>query len=76
MPACLKATDLSKSFGNLRVIDAWNLEISAGERVGIVGPSGCGKTTFLRMAAGLEPPSGGTISGTWKKSPMYFKSPD
>lgn len=75
MPACLKASDLSKSFGNLRVIDAWNMEISAGERVGIVGPSGCGKTTFLRMAAGLEPPSGGTISGTWKKIAYVFQEP-
>lgn len=75
MPACLKASDLCKSFGNLRVIDAWNLEISAGERVGIVGPSGCGKTTFLRMAAGLEPPSGGTIARTWEKIAYVFQEP-
>src|SRR5213080_3947439 len=42
-------------------VDALNLEIADGEFLVLVGPSGCGKSTSLRMLAGLEPVTGGTI---------------
>ena len=47
--------------GNVKAVDNFNLEISDGEFVVLVGPSGCGKSTTLRMVAGLEEISGGTI---------------
>lgn len=53
---------VSKSFGKVRAVDALDLEIKKGEFVSILGPSGCGKTTLLRMLAGLEQPTEGTIS--------------
>ena len=55
--------DVSKEYadGTLAVSDL-NLDIRDGEFVVLVGPSGCGKTTALRMIAGLESISGGTIS--------------
>jgi multiple sugar transport system ATP-binding protein len=46
----------------LRVVDRFNLDIADREFVVLVGPSGCGKSTTLRMIAGLEEVSSGTIS--------------
>jgi multiple sugar transport system ATP-binding protein len=48
--------------GGVRAVDDVSLEIGSGEFMVLVGPSGCGKTTLLRMIAGLEKASGGTIS--------------
>src|ERR1700761_8480330 len=47
--------------GHIGVADA-SFEIADGELLVLVGPSGCGKTTLLRMIAGLETISGGTLS--------------
>ena len=52
---------LSKSFGTFNIIPDLNLTIADKELVVLVGPSGCGKTTALRMIAGLEESSGGSI---------------
>jgi ABC-type sugar transport system ATPase subunit len=52
---------VSKSFDGERVIDALELDVADGELLVLVGPSGCGKSTILRMLAGLEPVSGGSI---------------
>jgi multiple sugar transport system ATP-binding protein len=48
--------------GNVKAVDKFNLEIRDGEFVVLVGPSGCGKSTTLRMVAGLEEISGGTVA--------------
>jgi NitT/TauT family transport system ATP-binding protein len=45
-----------------RAIKDVNLSVEAGELVSIVGPSGCGKSTLLRCIAGLQRPTGGTVS--------------
>ncbi len=50
-----------KAFGNVVAVPALDLRIESGEFVSLLGPSGCGKTTTLRMLAGLEQPTGGTI---------------
>lgn len=51
-----------KRYGPLTVVESMSLDIKDGEFVVFVGPSGCGKSTTLRMIAGLEDISGGTIS--------------
>jgi multiple sugar transport system ATP-binding protein len=53
---------VTKRFGEVRVIEGLQLDIRDGEFMVLVGPSGCGKSTALRMVAGLEEVSGGTIS--------------
>ncbi len=58
----LTLTHLSKSYGSALAVKGVNLNIKAGEFISLLGPSGCGKTTILRMIAGFEKPSGGTIS--------------
>jgi multiple sugar transport system ATP-binding protein len=51
-----------KSYGAVEAIRDFNLEVGDGEFCVLVGPSGCGKSTALKMLAGLEPTTGGTIS--------------
>ena len=51
-----------KLFGHTRAVDRLDLEVREGEFLVLLGPSGCGKTTTLRMLAGLERPTYGTIS--------------
>lgn len=57
----IKFQNISKTFGETRVVDDLSLEIEDGEFVVLLGPSGCGKTTTLRMLAGLETVSSGDI---------------
>ena len=55
--------DVKKIYpGNVEVVHKFNLEIADKEFIVFVGPSGCGKSTTLRMVAGLEEISAGTIS--------------
>jgi len=55
--------DVGKVYpGGVAAVEAFNLTVSDGEFVVLVGPSGCGKSTTLRMVAGLEEVSAGTIS--------------
>jgi multiple sugar transport system ATP-binding protein len=55
--------DVSKVYaGGVKAVNGVNVTITNGEFIVLVGPSGCGKSTTLRMVAGLEEISGGTIS--------------
>ena len=53
--------ELSKRFGDAVAVDGVSLDIARGELFAILGSSGCGKTTLLRMLAGFEQPSSGSI---------------
>ena len=63
MSATLDVSDLHKQFSIGRpAINGVSFAVPAGEIVVLLGPSGCGKTTTLRCVAGLEHPTGGSIS--------------
>ncbi len=55
-------TQVEKRFDDFVAVKNADLEIGTGEFVAIMGPSGCGKTTTLRMLAGLDAPTSGTIA--------------
>jgi multiple sugar transport system ATP-binding protein len=57
----IKYQNVTKLYGDTRVVDDLSLEIGDGEFVVLLGPSGCGKTTTLRMLAGLETVTSGDI---------------
>src|SRR5690349_474202 len=59
--ARLTFEDVSRRFGEGLALDHVSLDIAPGEIVCLLGPSGCGKTTLLRIAAGVERPSGGRV---------------
>lgn len=59
--SALTLTELRKSYGGTETIRGIDLEVASGEFVVLVGSSGCGKSTVLRMIAGLEDVTSGTI---------------
>lgn len=71
-PRNLRLTALTKEFATFTAVRSLDLEVPAGTFFALLGPSGCGKTTTLRMVAGLESPTSGTIhlgndEITWEK---------
>ncbi len=57
----LKASKLTKRFGNLIAVNQVDLEIKKEEIIGLIGPNGAGKTTFFNLITGLEAPDEGQI---------------
>jgi len=58
----IKASEITKSFGNLQVLKGINLDIAAGEVVSVVGPSGAGKTTLLQILGTLSKQDAGSVT--------------
>lgn len=57
----IRFNQVVKRFGNVTAVDNLNLEVKQGELISLLGPSGCGKTTALRLLAGFERPTSGTL---------------
>ena len=78
----LEIANLSHHYGDLtsngQTLNSINLSLDKGELLGLLGPSGCGKTTLLRLIAGFEKPSKGSISFQNQiiSSPSYLLPPE
>ena len=57
----LEAKHLGISFGGLKAVSDFNLEIAPGELVGLIGPNGAGKTTVFNLLTGVYKPTSGSI---------------
>ncbi len=58
----IHADNITKSFGERKIIDGFTLRIQRGDRIGIVGANGTGKSTLIRMLTGETPPDSGKIT--------------
>ena len=61
-PPAIRCFGLSKQFGNASAVEQVDLVVDNGEKMVLIGPSGCGKTTLLRLIAGFETPTAGTLA--------------
>lgn len=61
MTSVIQVTDVSKSFGSHHVLEDISLSVGKNEIYGLLGPSGAGKTTLVKMIAGIETPTKGSI---------------
>ncbi|MDD0841840.1 ABC transporter ATP-binding protein [Pseudomonas sp. Gutcm_11s] len=61
MTLAVQFTDVSRVFGDVKAVDRVSIDIQDGEFFSMLGPSGSGKTTCLRLIAGFEQPSSGSI---------------
>ncbi len=57
----LEINDMSKSWGNFKVVEHFDYVFKRGERIGLIGKNGSGKTSFLQLLSGLEPTDSGSV---------------
>lgn len=67
--SCIKIEHVNKSFGKKQILFDLNLEINYSEILGLLGPSGSGKSTLVKMIAGIDIPTSGTVYLLNKKMP-------
>src|SRR6478752_3353072 len=57
----IEAKNITKAFGERKIVDGFSIRVQRGDRIGIVGPNGAGKTTLIDMLTGGSAPDSGTI---------------
>ena len=64
--------DVSKSYGDKRVVDRFSCRVMRGDKIGLIGPNGSGKTTLLKLILGEIPPDSGSVRLGSKIAVAYF----
>lgn len=59
--AVIRIDNVRKDYGDFKVLEGITLDIEDGDFVVFIGPTGCGRTVLLRLIAGFEQPSSGTV---------------
>ena len=79
----IELDNLSKGYGDLKIVDKFSYKFSKGERLGVIGRNGTGKTSFLNVLAGNEPQDSGTLEvgktvkiGYYRQTGYHHSSPD
>ena len=57
----IEAKNISRTYGDRKIVDSFSIRIQRGDRLGIVGPNGAGKTTLIEMLTGANPPDAGAV---------------
>jgi heme exporter protein A len=68
----IRARQLSRRFGDARVLDRLDLDVGRGKFLLLTGPNGSGKTTLLRLVAGLLAPTGGSLEVAVERAQIGF----
>jgi simple sugar transport system ATP-binding protein len=72
-PPLLELVNISKSFGRVHSLRSINLDIRAGEVLGLLGDNGAGKSTMIKILAGVHPSTSGVLK--WNGEPFMLDSP-
>jgi len=75
MEKLIEFKNINKTFGSLVVIKDLTFDVNTTDIIGILGPSGVGKSTILKLIAGLEKPTKGTLINNTKKVGYVFQEP-
>ena len=67
-PVVLKAEHLGITFGGLKAVSDFNMEIHEGELMGLIGPNGAGKTTVFNLLTGVYVPTEGAFISAGRSS--------
>ncbi|HBT94811.1 MAG TPA: hypothetical protein DEB24_01265 [Coriobacteriia bacterium] len=70
----VRIENVSKHFGERRIVSNFSVTLAPGSRLALFAPSGSGKTTFLRLLAGLEKPDMGRIEGNARVASVFQES--
>lgn len=76
MPSLLNVRNLAKSHPSNLLFEGVDLQVAAGERIGLIGPNGAGKSTLMRILAGVDTPDAGEVARQKGTTQIYVPQDD